>query len=924
MLYQFSYGQQLTFKEIELPEEMIVSKITQDRNGFLWLCTNKGIVLYNGYEFEQVGLQNKKISTVCTTDNFYIWIGTSEGEIYSILYNQRESKPKLIAKLNAPIKDIITYPKGLAIATYGDGLYKYQNNKIISVNTVSSKEIYDLEIIKGTSIAVASDRGIDIVDLENFSVFENLKSLPDNIIIGICKNKDRLVAATYDSKLFSINLKDKSIEIIDENPKKEKYLGLQCDGSKVLVHTSNEIAEWQNGKKTIFSQKQNEKKISSFYVDDENNLWLAQGKNALFKSNLFFLSYKIDITHDLQAMAYYDKLYYLGTTQGIFIKSDITKASIDVLLPKENITVIKEYNSKLWIGTFSNGLYVYEVAKKKMFHFGNVENIDDNTILDIEMSIDNQVEIATLSGIKSIDENLYETKKFKNVVLNVYSYDIFLDKQGNRWYGKDRNGITKITRNDTIEYKAIENSMDHKQYKLGSIYSIAEHQNAIYFASAALGLVQYKDNVWTIIPTTHKPNDPITSIAKQGDQSLLLIRSSRFDIVDLRDLHILPYFNEKVVSENNLFLNNYCEVDGDVYFGYDKGITRFSKNTILKKDPQITLDKIEVNLERVKEGEHVFSQDENNLRFTFIGCWLTDPKLVDYVYKLEGFDNEWRRTTDRVVSYPKLPPSKYTFKVRASENSTFKNEKMVEYSFEIKKAYYNTWWFYALLISMTGIFLYWLQQRKKNEELLKAELSKKIIETELINLKSQLDPHFLFNTFNTLIGLIEEDAKKGVRFTEILTSFFRSLSELGNKELVTMEEELVLVKNYREILKERFGSNLQIDISDKINDIADTFIPPMSLQMLIENAVKHNEVSKANPLIVAIYCDDQYIIVKNLKHKKRAGSVTSLGIGNNNIIERYRLLGLDAPIIDNAEESYAFYLPIVRHDKKSKSLNLLM
>ncbi len=907
-------AQELLFKEVELPEEMVITKIAQDKYGFLWLCSNKGLTLYNGYEFEEIGIGHKQVNAINTTQDL-IWIGTADGEIYTYDWQYRDNPPKLITKFNTPIKDIVSYSKGLAIATYGEGLYKFQNGKITAIHTISSKEIYDLEVLGATQLAVATDRGIDIIDLEKYSIFENLKGLPDNIIVSLCSKKGELIAATYDSKLFSVNLKDKSITIIDENTKHEKYLGLQCLDNKILVHTNNEIAEWQNGEKTVFSKKQNESKLTSFFVDDENNLWIAQGKYALFKTNLFFLEYALKIKYEIQAMASVDKVFYLGTTNGIHLKKELFSPTFKILLPLENITVVKTYDGKLWIGTFSNGLYVYDIKANSMFHFGKVENIDDNTILDIEKTSNDRIEIATLSGIKSIDSKFYSKKKFGTVLSNIYSYDIFLDTNGNRWYGKDRNGITCISNKDTTEFRSIENSTDHKIYKLGSVYSIAENNGFVYFASTLAGLVQYQNKKWTIVPNTYKHNDPITSIVKQNEHTFLLIRSSRFDIIDLTDWHILPFINEKTKDVNSLYLNNYAVANGDVYFGYDKGITRFSNNLHVKKDPQIRIEKVEVNLEKVKDNDQVFGQDENNLRFTFIASWLTDPKLVSYNYKLDGFDGDWRKTNDRIVSYPKLPPGRYTFKVRASENGTFKNEKSAEYTFEIKQAYYNTWWFYVLMISGLGILLYWVQKRKKNEELLKAELAKTKIETELINLKSQLDPHFLFNTFNTLIGLIEEDPKKGVRFTEILTSFFRSLAELSNKELVTIEEELTMVANYRAILKERFGNNLQINIDENMKSINQSKIPPMSLQMLIENAVKHNEVSKARPLVISILYNNQYILVKNLKQTKYSTGHESLGIGNNNIIERYRLLGLAKPIIENESSSYTFYLPIVKNEK---------
>ncbi|MDX1372528.1 MAG: histidine kinase, partial [Nitrososphaeraceae archaeon] len=142
------------------------------------------------------------------------------------------------------------------------------------------------------------------------------------------------------------------------------------------------------------------------------------------------------------------------------------------------------------------------------------------------------------------------------------------------------------------------------------------------------------------------------------------------------------------------------------------------------------------------------------------------------------------------------------------------------------------------------------------------------------SLKNQLNPHFLFNSFNTLTSLVYDDQSKAVDFIQRLSKIYRYVLEVQKEELIKVEDELRFLNNYIELLKVRFSENLNI----KIHSIdGQKYLPPLSLQLLLENAIKHNIISAADPLFIEIYEKDEMLVIKNNLQLK-SSSENSTGI----------------------------------------------
>lgn len=889
-----------------------ISFTTQDEYGMLWFVTKNGIKAFNGYEsiarFDSI----KKVSLI-HFHNHKIFIGSEDGNLY--IFNAENYKPISRNKIcSKPLIDIVQHKQKIYVASYGAGLYSIENSVVKKIDEINSQQIYDLDFSKSSGLLVASDNGIDLIS--HTGKISSLKGLPDYIITSLCVGEDDYIyGSNYDSYIFQYDLQKNTSKTIYQQEHRQPIQKIFCSGKKIIVQNKQKIYTLDQGLSyDLFST--NDVKITNTFIDRENQLWVATSNGQLRKSNLKIIQFSKEFNFEIQSILKKDNMLYLGTDRGLKILSDYPRnTEIQNLLPKEHITVLKDINGEIYIGTLTNGLYKYKTSSKKITHLGKILDINDNTILDIEKISENKIEVSSLSGILEINENKNGSIGKSNK-LQAYVYDIYKDKKGTVWYGKDRNGLSKDENGKITDIKNI--IIDGNEYKLGSVFSIAEDDDGgLYFSCSENGVLKLKEGRWQKIILNYIPANAYTSIIKISQKELLFVSENKFELYQVKSGKVIPIKKNTEEETKISYLNNYTtdENKGEIYVVTKNLINKINGNLDLKIEyPKIRIDKIEMNLEdREIIDQALFAEGDNNIRVSFTGIWLTDPGNVQYKHRLQGYNEDWITTKDRTVSYAKLQPGKYTFEVMASETEIFSEESKTTYTFTINKSLHKSLWFRILVGLIVLSSLYYLFKRNQKLQLLKNELEKKKIETELINLKNQLDPHFLFNTLNTLIGLIEEDPKKGVIFTQHLTDFFRSLSNISNKEIIRLIEEIQIIRSYYEILRERFSDNLILKIDAKLlENNVDKFIPPLTLQMLIENAVKHNEVSRANPLLIEIYPEGENIIVSNKKNPK-INKVKSLGIGNNNIKERYKLLGKSAPEIIQTDHYYKIILPLIKH-----------
>lgn len=239
-----------------------------------------------------------------------------------------------------------------------------------------------------------------------------------------------------------------------------------------------------------------------------------------------------------------------------------------------------------------------------------------------------------------------------------------------------------------------------------------------------------------------------------------------------------------------------------------------------------------------------------------------------------------------------------------------------------KKIFYDQLINYFLVALITSFFLglFYFIDRKKNkleQEIVKESTKAETATAQFETLKNQLDPHFLFNSLNVLTGLIEENPDNAIDFTTSLSKIYRYVLEQKDKEVVPIQEEINFAKTYVNLLKLRFENSIDFEIEQSIFS-ENEFIVPLSLQILLENTIKHNVVSEQKPLKIKISKKDNFLIVENSFQPKETIK-DSTGIGLKNIINRYQLISNREVLIEKNEEIFNVKLPILT--QKNTTMN---
>ncbi len=214
---------------------------------------------------------------------------------------------------------------------------------------------------------------------------------------------------------------------------------------------------------------------------------------------------------------------------------------------------------------------------------------------------------------------------------------------------------------------------------------------------------------------------------------------------------------------------------------------------------------------------------------------------------------------------------------------------------------------HLLLLFISGILrLLVIRQENliENERLQQQNLQK-----ELTALRNQLNPHFLFNSLNTLNSLIR-DNKEATQFVNKLSHMYRYILQSGERDLVSLRDELKFLESYAFLIKTRYHQycfHIDVQIEDRHMAME---IPPMALQLLVENAVKHNEISKGCPLGIRIYSKEDFLVVENKIHP-RSTPVESTGNGLINLDKRYFLLRKKKIVISRDEEVFRVQIPLI-------------
>jgi LytS/YehU family sensor histidine kinase len=209
----------------------------------------------------------------------------------------------------------------------------------------------------------------------------------------------------------------------------------------------------------------------------------------------------------------------------------------------------------------------------------------------------------------------------------------------------------------------------------------------------------------------------------------------------------------------------------------------------------------------------------------------------------------------------------------------------------------------SLFMHGRAFLLNWKQSKIDAERLMRENIAGKYEA-----LKNQVNPHFLFNSLNALSNLVYEDQDKAVKFIKQLSEVYRYVLDTRDQEIVSIAQEIKFLEAYVYLQQIRFENRLNIQVNVRNQN---KFVTPLALQMLIENAIKHNIISSDDPLTVQLYDEDGYVVVENNLQRKLVLAEPSAGVGLENIVKRYELLTDKKVQVIDGPEKFIVKLPLL-------------
>lgn len=216
----------------------------------------------------------------------------------------------------------------------------------------------------------------------------------------------------------------------------------------------------------------------------------------------------------------------------------------------------------------------------------------------------------------------------------------------------------------------------------------------------------------------------------------------------------------------------------------------------------------------------------------------------------------------------------------------------------------------CLVMAILEAWIFYIES--KNARAIAHDLQKELLGVRFEMLKNQINPHFLFNSLNVLSGLINTDVKKAQLFIDEFARIYRYVLEMIEQPVATLSEEADFMRSYLFLQQIRYGSDLSFSVNIP-SEMLSWRLPPLSLQTLLENAIKHNIINEERPLNVEIFCENNYLIVRNNIQLKISGKST--GVGLKNLIKRYALISGLKPTFGIRDNNYVARIPLIGPDK---------
>jgi len=923
--YKFSVFRPDLFKPENSITHRSVNALFEDKSGFIWIGTDQGLNKYNrknslfthyrSSQNNQNFLINDSITSITQDKIGNIWVGTKGGvfiidkndKIHKKNINGNKSKQYLANQINfvyCDNKGLIWIGSSCTLHIFDPGKNSFLVPKCLYSLLVNSNLSFNcLTNDKSNNYWLGTDDGIICFNLTK-GIIKHYKSTSYiNNLTG--QNQINCIELDIDGLIWA-GTNGFGITIIDPA------------NMKIVTNTFSFLKDLEHYY------------IKSIYSDRNGILWIGSTWQGLIKfdRNAYYFTHYIKKEHDNSGLnsslvwAFYEDkstgLIWIATNNGINIFNPKTEKFQYIKANPENKNslsgnlirdIIKDSKGIFWISTFGFGLNSYDPIAKKFTHYlhstTNKNSISCDYVWKTYEDKFGQLWIGTDCGLNLFDR---KNKVFKHYYNNVKDnksltsnsvFSIYEDSKGNLWFST-YNGLNLYNRKQD-NFSVLKHLPGQNSLSISSVFSVFEDKNGIlWIGTFGGGLNMYDPRTkvfWAFTEKNGLANNIVYRILEDNNGYLWLSTNHGISRFDPRLQSFVNYgVNDGVQSfefNHNAALKS---SDGSFYFGGMNGFNRFfPENVIINKNkPSVVISSfsilnVEQNIELADGDTLILNFKENFVRFEFSGLDFSNPVKNRYKYVLKNFQKKWTvvDAEHRIAEFTKLPAGTYVFTVIASNNDGIWNNRGIHIYLIVKPPWWQTWWFitFCILMFLLTIYLiviFYLFRIKTKHDMEKKMLSleKDFIEAQQKALRYQMNPHFIFNSMNSIQNFILQKKEEAAHlYLANFSSLMRKILENSKHNQIALQEEIDTIKLYLELESMRFDKKFtyKINISKEIN-VSVFQIPPMLIQPYLENAIWHGLVPKNE--------NGEIIIDFNLfKQKTLLICITDNGIGREKASE---------------------------------------
>jgi ligand-binding sensor domain-containing protein len=839
--------------------------IHQDSRGYLWSTGYGGLSRFNGKEFinygPRNGLANHYASAIASCNMGSLWIGTKDG-------------------LNEFVEE-----KEFRTYTVKQGL---PSNNILSLAADDKDRMY-----------VGTDNGLCYVKKGVFTTVKELKGITIRCLL-FRKELGLMIGTNFG--LFQYRNDRLEKYLLAENNQDINCISWNREG--LWIGTSEGLVQLNTDtKKSIVYGISNgliDENITALTCDFKGNTWVGTHSGLMKFNGKEFAYYKItsDInSNNIHCSAIdYEENIWLGTHAGLFKYRDegfVSYGAHDGLFGTMVFPILRDKQQVLWIGTEQFGLFKYEnnvfeqikpkgnvvgdtihslilagdallighnsglSVKDKQFHY--IKNFPRVPAYSLMKDSKGRFWVGSMSAVYNFEITPdWEAKDLKVLHLPTAATDyqvwgIAEDNAGSFWFGAYHGGLYKYDGNTAPQLmnKALNIHTE-------DVFSLIKSRKGYIYAASL-------DGAYEINPETNTSSNfneagglssnLVYSLLLTNNEHILWIGTNQgANKLHLDEFHNLGRVNISTYGKADGFKGVECnggiweDPDGTIWFSTVNGLIKYSPNQLSRNEREAKLNFTSIQLfyaDTVLPDNSDLPYDLNNISFHYTGICLSNPEKVRYIHKLENFDRYWSPESDEdVTRYSNLPPGSYTFKVRCCNNEGIWNQP-ITFSFTINKPYYQQWWFVlsvvgfavSLVIIVFRLRLNQLKREQRKETEKQIEISK----NQLKALRSQMNPHFMFNSLNSIQNyIVNNKDDRAILYLNKFAKLMRMILNNSEKSLVTLREELDAMRLYIELEQMRFQNTFQyeINVGEEIDPDFEQ-IPTMLIQPYVENAILH-------------------------------------------------------------------------------------